>query len=122
VTCLADMAWRKKKASRLSRLPLVLLLTGGLLVSLMHCTTCGDDAVFTKTDVTVAMNLDHDAAPDTPEQALPCHSGHCLSHITAQPLAPVTLPNVHALRAPLFFEAQSPTALAGLPLFKPPRA
>jgi hypothetical protein len=122
VTCLADMAWRKKKASRLSRLPLVLLLTVGLLASLMHCATCGGDAIFTKTDLTLAMNLDHDAAPDTPEQALPCHSGHCLSHITAQPLAVVTLPAVHAPRAPPFFEAQSPTALAGLPLFKPPRA
>lgn len=105
----------------MSRLPLVLLLTVGLLISLLHCASCAGD-LFTTTNTTIVANLDNAPAPDTPEQALPCHSGHCLSHITAQRLAAVLLPANPAPRAPLFFDAQSPTALAGLPLFKPPRA
>ena len=100
--------------SRLGRLPLVLLLTVGLLLSLIHCAGC--DLGF------VAMDLDQGSVPDTPEQQLPCHSGHCLSHLTAQHVAAVVTPADLILRAPLFGQEQSPPELAGLPLFKPPRA
>ena len=107
--------------SRLGRLPFVLLLTVGLLFSLIHCADC--DSAFTNADVsTVAMNIDHGSAPNIPEQQLPCHSGHCLSHVTAQHIAAVKLAADVALRAPSFGQQQSPAALAGLPLFKPPRA
>jgi hypothetical protein len=107
--------------SRLGRLPFVLLLTFGLLVSLIHCAGC--DLGFANANApTVAMNLDQGSAPDTPEQQLPCHSGHCLSHVTAQHVAAVVTPADLIPRAPSFGEVQSPRSLAGLPLFKPPRA
>jgi hypothetical protein len=107
--------------SRFRRLPFVLLLTVGLLVSLIHCAGC--DLGFSSTNTpAVAMNLDGGPAPDTPEQQLPCHSGHCLSHVTAQYLAAVVAPADLIPRAPSFGQEQSPPALAGLPLFKPPRA
>jgi hypothetical protein len=107
--------------SRLRRLPFVLLLTVGLLVSLIHCAGC--DLGFSGTNTTaVAMNLDRGPAPDTPEQQLPCHSGHCLSHVTAQHVAAIVTPADLIPRAPSFGQEQFPATLAGLPLFKPPRA
>jgi hypothetical protein len=109
-----------RNGSRLGRLPFVLLLTLGLLVSLIHCAGC--DLGFTRANApAVVINLDQGSAPDTPEQQLPCHSGHCLSHVTAQHVAAVVTPDLIP-RAPSFFEEQSPRSLAGLPLFKPPRA
>jgi len=110
-----------RNGSRLRRLPFVLLLTLGLLVSLIHCAVC--DLGFTRANATaVVLNLDQGSPPDTPEQQLPCHSGHCLSHVTAQHMAAVVTPADLIPRAPSFFEEQSPRSLAGLPLFKPPRA
>jgi hypothetical protein len=119
VTPLADNATHGDNRSRFARLPFVLLLTLGLLLSLIHCAGC--DAAFANSSAAVAASS-HSGAPDAPEQALPCHSGHCLSHVNAQAAAAVSVPADHAPRAPLFFEQQSPAALAGLPLFKPPRA
>jgi hypothetical protein len=97
------------------------LLTVGLLLSLSHCAGC-ELAVASSSGPTVMMNLGHGSAPDTPEQQLPCHSGHCLSHVTAQQPATVALPADLIPRAPSFGQEQSPAVLAGLPLFKPPRA
>jgi hypothetical protein len=107
--------------SRLGRLPFVVLLTVGLLFSLIHCAGCGPELTGGRA-LTVAMNLDHGSGPDTPDQQLPCHSGHCLSHVSAQPMAMVVTPADPIPRAPAFGQQQSPPALAGLPLFKPPRA
>jgi hypothetical protein len=116
-----DVAVQTKLGSRLGRLPFVLLLTVGLLLSLLHCAGCGP--AFAKTDAaTVITNIDSGSAPDTPEQQLPCHSGHCLSHAAAQAVAVVTLPADLVLRTPAVSREQFPAALAGLPLFKPPRA
>jgi hypothetical protein len=121
MTQLDDMTRQAEFGSRLGRLPFVLLLTVGLLLSLLHCTGCGP--AFVKTDAAVVItNLDSGAVPDTPEQQLPCHSGHCLSHVAAQAVAVVTLPADLVLRALVVGREQSPAALAGLPLFKPPRA
>jgi hypothetical protein len=107
--------------SRLGRLPFILLLTVGLLVSLIHCAGCDFD--FSSTNTTaVTVNFDRGSAPDTPEQQLPCHSGHCLSHVTAQHLAALVTPADLIPGAPSFRQEQFPAALAGLPLFKPPRA
>lgn len=107
--------------NRLVRLPLVLLLTIGLLVSLIHCSGC--ELGFATADASaVATNLDRSAAPEVPEQGLPCHGGHCLSHVTAQHVATVVTPADLVPRAPLFGQEQFPAAHAGLPLFKPPRA
>jgi hypothetical protein len=112
-----------RTGSRLGRLPFVLLLTVGLLVSLVHCAGCDLGFTSANANATVmAMNLDRDSAPDTPEQQLPCHSGHCLSHVTAQHVAAVVTPADLIPRAPSFGQEQFPAALAGLPLFKPPRA
>ena len=100
--------------SRLGRLPFVLLLTVGLLVSLIHCAGC--DLGFTGANVTaVVMNFNQDFSPDTPEQQLPCHSGHCLSHVTAEYVAVVLTPADRIPRAPLSFEEQFPRSRAGLP-------
>jgi hypothetical protein len=107
--------------SRINRLPLVLLLTLGLLISLMHCAGCGFSFALAD-NPTVLTDLDRGTAPDTPEQQLPCHSGHCLSHITVQVVAAAMMPADLILRAPDFGQQQSPDTLAGLPLFKPPRA
>jgi hypothetical protein len=119
VTPSAERLTDRDTRSGFARLPFVLLLTLGLLVSLIHCAGC--DVAFASSSAAVAASS-HTGAPDAPEQALPCHSGHCLSHVNAQIAAAVAIPADHAPRAPLFFEAQSPAALAGLPLFKPPRA
>jgi hypothetical protein len=118
LTPLADLAMHEQTA-RFSRLPFVLLLTFGLLISLIHCAGC--DVAFANTNAAIAVSA-HTGAPDVPEQALPCHSGHCLSHVNSEMVAAVSVPADHAPRAPLFFGQQSPAALAGLPLFKPPRA
>jgi hypothetical protein len=121
MTQLDDMTVQPEPGSRLGRLPFVLLLTVGLLLSLLNCTGCG--LAFAKTGAaTVMTNIDSGSAPDTPEQQLPCHSGHCLSHVAAQAVAVVTLPADLGLRTLAFGREQSPAALAGLPLFKPPRA
>jgi hypothetical protein len=119
VTPFADNVTHADTRSRFARLPFVLLLTLGLLVSLIHCASC--ELAFANNGSAIAISSDS-GVPDAPEQALPCHSGHCLSHVNAQATASVTIPADHAPRAPLFFEQQSPAALAGLPLFKPPRA
>jgi hypothetical protein len=106
---------------RIVRLPLVLLLTVGLLMSLIHCAGCG--MPFSQANsTTVVSNTDNSSAPDTPEQQLPCHSGHCLSHVTTQSAAMVTTPADLVLRTPDFGREQFPSSAAGLPLFKPPRA
>jgi hypothetical protein len=107
--------------SRINRLPLVLLLALGLLASLMHCAGC--EMSFALADnPAVLTDLDHGTAPDTPEQQLLCHSGHCLSHVTVQVVAAAMTPADLVLRAPDFGRQQSPDTFAGLPLFKPPRA
>jgi hypothetical protein len=107
--------------SRLSRLPLVLLLTVGLLLSLLHCAGCGFDFATSDT-TTISTNLEHGSVPDTPEQQLPCHSGHCLLHMTAQHVTVAVTPADLVVRPLAFGREQFPAALAGLPLFKPPRA
>jgi hypothetical protein len=106
---------------RLNRLPLVLLLTVGLLFSMLHCAGCGFDFATADTP-TISTNLDHSSAPDTPEQQLPCHSGHCLSNVTTQQLTVAGTPEDLVVRLLVSGREQFPAALAGLPLFKPPRA
>jgi hypothetical protein len=116
-----SIASRQDIGSRLGRLPFVLLLTVGLLLSLLHCTDCGFD--FAAPDTTaISMELDRGSAPDTPEQQLPCHSGHCLLHVTAQHVTIAPAPADLVVRLPALGCEQFPAALAGLPLFKPPRA
>ena len=52
-----DLTMQAELGSRLGRLPFVLLLTVGLLLSLLHCTGCG--FAFAKTDAaTVMTNID----------------------------------------------------------------
>ena len=105
---------------RLRRLPFVLALTLGLLLSLIHC--AGDGFAFAAGgEAAITMN-DHGAAPDLPDQLLPAHSGHCLSHVTAQPVTTIGSPADLPRRAPAFARTEAPASLAGLPLFKPPRA
>lgn len=109
-------------ASRFGRLPLVLLLTVGLLFSLLHCANCDVSLAQADTSSIVAMTINHDSTPDNPEQQSLCHSGHCLSHATVQPAADVSLPADLVAAAPSFGGMQFHMSRAGLSLFKPPRA
>ncbi len=107
--------------SRLARLPIVLLLAVGLLLSLIHCASC--ELNFTSAGgPAIVVSQDQGSAPDTPEQQLPCHSGHCLSHVAPQPVASIALPVNSHPPAHVLRQEQFTVALAGLPLFKPPRA
>jgi hypothetical protein len=116
-----DMALNEEIGSRLCRLPCVLLLTVGLLLSLVHCAGCGP--AFAKAGFAVVMtNVSSDSTPDTPEQQLPCHSGHCFSHVTAEHATVAVTPSDPIVRLLASGLEQFPAALAGLPLFKPPRA
>jgi hypothetical protein len=102
-------------------LPLVLALAVGLLLSLFHCASC--DMTFAGSgSATIAANLDTSTSHDVPEQQLPGHSGHCLGHVTAQPAAVTPTPADVSHRPYMIGCEQSPASLAGLPLFKPPRA
>jgi len=92
VTPFAESLVHRDTRSRFARLPFVLLLTFGLLVSLIHCAGC--DVAFANSSAAVAVSS-HTGAPDAPEQALPCHGGHCLSHANAQMAAAVTIPADH---------------------------
>jgi hypothetical protein len=121
MTQVDDVAVQTENGSRLGRLPFVLLLTVGLLFSLIHCDGCEFDFANAGTS-TVVLNPDHGSVPNVPEQQFPCHCGHCLSHVTVQHFAVVTAPAGLIPRAPSFGQQQSPATLAGLPLFKPPRA
>ncbi len=106
--------------SRLIRLPLVLLLAFGLLLSLIHCAGC--ELNVASADAPMVTVSDHQGfAPDAPEQALPCHGGHCLSHVAPQLPTAVVVPAVLLPRALVLRQEPFRTALAGLPLFKPPR-
>jgi hypothetical protein len=107
--------------SRFTRLPMVFLLTVGLLLSLVHCAGCEFNFA-SSGGLAVAVSQDQGSPPDTPEQQLPCHSGHCLSHVAAQSVAGIVLPvdphpPTHVMR-----QEQFTVVLAGLALFKPPRA
>jgi len=106
---------------RRPRLSLVLALMLGLLASLIHCGSC--DLAFAGSNTTViAMDLDGSTPPDTPDQKMPAHCGHCLNHVTGQPTFAVSLPADISHQAPRIGREQTPPSLAGLPLFKPPRA
>jgi hypothetical protein len=109
-------------ANRRRRLPLIATLVVGLLLSLFHCANC-DLAFAGSGSATIAANLDTTASHDGPsEQQLPAHSGHCLSHVAAQPLAVTLIPTDISHQAFTIGCEQTPASLAGLPLFKPPRA
>lgn len=107
------------RSRRKRRLPIVVLMLLGMLVSLFHC--AGDSAAFAHgKDVTVSMtdtgvDSDHD-------NMLPAHNGHCLSHLTEHTPVTVTLPADLIVSAPVLARPSVPPSLAGLPLFKPPRA
>ncbi len=105
---------------RMRRLPFVLALTLGLLLSLIHC--AGDGFAFADGDIAAVTTNDSGAVPDVPERQLPAHSGHCLSHVTAQAMTTISSPVELPPRAPVFARTEGPAPLAGLPLFKPPRA
>ena len=105
---------------RLRRLPFVLALTLGLLLSLIHC--AGDGFAFAAGGPAAVTMNDHGALPDMPDQLLPAHSGHCLSHVTAEAVSNISSPADLPRRAPDFARAEAPASPARLPLFKPPRA
>lgn len=117
----ASMISTQPIGNRLARLPLVVLVTIGLLLSLLHCTESA--FAFAKTDaVVMTMPTDQGSPPDLPGHLSPCHSGHCLSHVTAQPATGTMMPADQAVRLPASGREQFPATIAGLPLFKPPRA
>jgi hypothetical protein len=107
--------------NRWVRLPLVLMLTIGLMLSLIHCAGC--DLHFTNDGPAIVVAIpDQGTSPDLPEQQLPPHCGHCLSHITTHRMASAVWPVDATPAAPSFEHVRPLSGLAGLPLFKPPRA
>lgn len=105
---------------RRRRLSLVLALMVGLLASLFHC--ANHDLAFAGSNPTaIAMDFDAGTPPDTTDQKMPAHCGHCLNHVTGQPTFAVSLPADISHQAPPIGREQTPPSLAGLPLFKPPR-
>jgi hypothetical protein len=70
----------------------------------------------------MTMPTEQGSPPDVPEHLSPCHSGHCLSHVTAQPVTTALIPADQLVRQLISGREQFPAAIAGLPLFKPPRA
>jgi hypothetical protein len=119
MTQFGSMAANMDIGHRLCRLPLVLLVTVGLLFSLLHCATCDLDFGNTRGKVAIA-SLDQKSTPDTPEHLLPCH--HCLSHVTAQQLSAFAVPAGLIPAPPSYWREQFRTSSSGLPPFKPPRA
>jgi hypothetical protein len=111
----------EKFGIRWVRLPLILMLTIGLMLSLIHCACC--DLPFTNDGPAIVVAIpDQGTSSDLPEQQLPPHCGNCLSHITTPRIASAVWP-ADAMPAALSFEQVRPlSGLAGLPLFKPPRA
>jgi hypothetical protein len=99
------------------RLALIACLTLSLLGSMLHCAKYDDTIVLS---TMFAQTLQHDTAPA--DQALPCHSGHCLSHIIPDTAEPRIAMAAFLMEAPQFAQDRATTAIAGLPLFKPPRA
>lgn len=112
---------RSAIGSRLTRLPLVLLLAFGLLLSLIHCAGCELNFASAAAPMVTAVDY-RGSAPNAPDQALPCHSGHCLAHVAPQLPAAVAVPGDLPPRSFVSRQELFPTSLAGLPLFKPPRA
>lgn len=108
------------RSHRRRRLPLVVMLLLGLMVSLFHC--ADDGLAFASIDQAAVMMTTSEVGGAVPDHQLPAHSGHCLSHVTEQAAAVMALPPDCMPRAPLFGGQQVPVSLAGLPLFKPPRA
>jgi hypothetical protein len=106
---------------RLGRLPLVVLLTVGMLLALLHCAECGPDVAIGG-GATVVAGLHHNAAPEQPGSPALCHSGHCLSHVTAENGSLDACATDPIPGPPRDGEAQVLTSLAGLALFRPPRA
>ena len=103
--------------ARQIRLALIACLTLSLLGSMLHCAMY-DGTVVPST--AIAQNLQHDTAPA--DQALPCHSGHCLSHTIPDTAEPRIATTVALTEAPQFAQDRAAAAIAGLRLFKPPRA
>lgn len=112
---------RAGRSGQRRRLSLVVALVFGLLASLIHCGSC-DPAIAGSNTTVVAMDFDGTAPPDTPDHKMPGHCGHCLNHVTGQPAFVVSLPADMSHQAPPAGCEQTLASLAGLPLFKPPRA
>jgi hypothetical protein len=106
--------------SRLRRLPFVIMLTLGLMLSMVHC---AGDLAFANSDTTAsAMTDSTGSSHDLPDQQQPAHSGHCLSHVTAQTPEAIVSPPDLSPRALIIAGDPIPATRDGLPLFKPPRA
>jgi hypothetical protein len=119
MTQFGDMAANIEIGRRLCRLPLVLLVTVGLLFSLLHCASCNLGVDNVDGAVTV-VSMDRSSTPDMPDHLLPCH--HCLSHVTAQQLSALAAPADLIEAAPSYPREQFQASSPGLPPFKPPRA
>jgi hypothetical protein len=109
-----------ENGDRLRRWPLILLLTLGLLLSLMHCAGCGLPFA-TAVTASVTMSSGTGSAPDVPEQQLPAHSGHCLSHASAQCVVALLTPADLPVQKNAMRNEHFPAPLGGALPFKPPR-
>jgi hypothetical protein len=109
-------------AARQMRLMLIACLTLSLLGSMLHCAAIDDPfaAGGTVSGVAIAQGTQHDT--DSTDHALSCHSGHCLSHTIPDTAEPRIATTVALTEAPQFAQETPAAPVAGLRLFKPPRA
>ncbi|CAN5143815.1 hypothetical protein BH10PSE10_BH10PSE10_07320 [soil metagenome] len=109
------------RGGRRRHLSLVLALMLGLLGSLIHCANC-EPALAGANTAVAAMDFDGTTPTDAPDHKAPVHCGHCLSHVTGQAIFVVQIPVDVSHHTPPVGREQTLASLAGLPLFKPPRA
>jgi len=103
---------------------LIACLTLSLFGSMLHC-AASDDAFAADRAVSgaaIAQGTQHGSAPDSTDRALSCHSGHCLSHTIPDTAEPRIATAVALTEAPQFAQETPAAPIAGLRLFKPPRA
>lgn len=108
-------------ASRMRRLPLVLVMMLALAMSLLQSFDCCA-AIAGNGAAMAAITADGDTPPSGPDGALPVHACHCLCHITAQTADMIVLAADVPLRAPAYAGQPIPVSPARPPLDEPPRA
>jgi hypothetical protein len=113
---------------RLRRRPVVALLIVGLLLSLLHCGACEPGAALPTAQAATVIVIDQSPSigqstpPGVPDHQLPCHAGHCLSHVVEQATMVVAARTDIAFRSLAPGPVLSPPSRAASTPFKPPRA
>jgi len=106
------------------RVPMSVIAALAVLVSLLHyhCAVAGE---LNSTQITAAATALYTPPADNSDHQSPAQSGHCvhcLCHAGFQFVALDSIPIQFSDTAYLLMASRAPGSVAGLPLFKPPRA